>query len=30
MELQDTLWGAKYAKVKDAYGVIWDLNHTKS
>ncbi|MEH7085230.1 VOC family protein [Neobacillus drentensis] len=30
MELQDTFWGAKYAKVKDAYGVIWDLNHTKS
>ncbi|MFL6561540.1 MAG: VOC family protein, partial [Bacillus sp. (in: firmicutes)] len=30
MELQDTFWGAKYAKVKDAYGVIWDLNHPKS
>lgn len=30
MELQDTFWGAKYAKVKDAYGVIWDLNYTKS
>jgi PhnB protein len=30
MELQDTFWGAKYAKVKDAYGVIWDLNYTKA
>jgi len=30
MELQDTFWGAKYAKVRDTYGVIWDLNYTKS
>ncbi|MBS4192519.1 VOC family protein [Bacillus sp. FJAT-49705] len=30
MELQDTFWGAKYAKVKDAYGIIWDLNMTKA
>jgi PhnB protein len=30
MELQDTFWGAKYAKVQDTYGVIWDLNYTKS
>ncbi|MBU8879885.1 VOC family protein [Bacillus sp. FJAT-29790] len=30
MELQDTFWGAKYAKVKDAYDVIWDLNFTKA
>lgn len=30
MELQDTFWGAKYEKVKDAYGVIWVLNYTKS
>jgi PhnB protein len=30
MELQDTFWGAKYAKVKDAFGVIWDLNYTKA
>jgi PhnB protein len=30
MKLQDTFWGAKYAKVKDAFGVIWDLNYTKS
>jgi PhnB protein len=29
MELQDTFWGAKYAKVKDAFGVIWDLNYQK-
>ncbi|CAM3393843.1 VOC family protein [Aeromicrobium ponti] len=28
MELQDTFWGAKYAKVKDPFGVIWDLNYT--
>ncbi|WP_328044254.1 VOC family protein [Neobacillus mesonae] len=30
MELQDTFWGAKYAKVKDPYGVIWDLNYQKA
>ncbi|MBD1381024.1 VOC family protein [Metabacillus arenae] len=30
MELQDTFWGAKYAKVKDSFGIIWDLNYTKS
>ncbi len=30
MELQDTFWGAKYAKVKDPFGVIWDLNYTKA
>ena len=30
MELQDTFWGAKYAKVQDTYGVIWDLNYTKA
>ncbi|MBY6036814.1 VOC family protein [Fictibacillus nanhaiensis] len=29
MELQDTFWGAKFAKVKDAYGVTWDLNFQK-
>ncbi|MGE7762675.1 VOC family protein [Peribacillus sp. NPDC097895] len=29
MELQDTFWGAKYAKVKDQFGVQWDLNFTK-
>ncbi|UOQ45990.1 VOC family protein [Halobacillus salinarum] len=29
MELQDTFWGAIYAKVKDPFGVIWDLNYTK-
>ncbi|EGA90968.1 3-demethylubiquinone-9 3-methyltransferase [Planococcus donghaensis MPA1U2] len=30
MELQDTFWGARYAKVKDAFGVTWDLNYTHS
>ena len=30
MELQDTFWGAKFAKVKDKYGIVWDLNFTKS
>lgn len=30
MELQDTFWGAKYGKVQDTYGVIWDLNYRKS
>ncbi|KHE72867.1 VOC family protein [Halobacillus sp. BBL2006] len=29
MELQDTFWGARYAKVKDDYGIIWDLNYSK-
>ncbi|MBY0121170.1 VOC family protein [Bacillus sp. S/N-304-OC-R1] len=29
MELQDTFWGAKYAKVQDPFGVVWDLNMTK-
>ncbi|MYL70108.1 VOC family protein [Halobacillus litoralis] len=29
MELQDTFWGATYAKVKDPYGITWDLNYTK-
>jgi PhnB protein len=30
MELQDTFWGAKYAKVEDPFGITWDLNYTKS
>ncbi|MTH53690.1 VOC family protein [Bacillus mangrovi] len=30
MELQDTFWGARYAKVEDGFGVIWDLNFEKS
>ncbi|WNB92851.1 VOC family protein [Bacillus sp. NEB1478] len=30
MELQDTFWGAKYAKVKDQFGIMWDLNHQKA
>jgi PhnB protein len=29
MELQDTFWGATYAKVKDTFGIIWDLNFEK-
>ncbi|TMW71455.1 VOC family protein [Alteribacter natronophilus] len=29
MELQDTFWGATYAKVKDRFGRIWDLNLEK-
>ncbi|MED1467429.1 VOC family protein [Bacillus salipaludis] len=30
MELQDTFWGAKYAKVTDPFGIAWDLNYQKS
>ncbi|WP_342431453.1 VOC family protein [Neobacillus sp. FSL H8-0543] len=30
MELQDTFWGAKYARVKDVFGITWDLNYQKS
>ncbi|MFD2922494.1 VOC family protein [Halobacillus naozhouensis] len=30
MELQDTFWGATFAKVKDRFGVTWDLNYQKS
>jgi PhnB protein len=30
MELQDTFWGAKYGKVKDQFGITWDLNHQKA
>lgn len=29
MELQDTFWGAKYAKVLDKFGYTWDLNFEK-
>lgn len=29
MELQDTFWGATFAKVRDSYGITWDLNYTK-
>ncbi|WP_376869328.1 VOC family protein [Bhargavaea changchunensis] len=29
MELQDTFWGAKYAKVEDRFGFTWDLNYSK-
>jgi PhnB protein len=27
MELQKTFWNAKYAKVTDKFGVIWELNY---
>ena len=30
MELEDTFWGAKYAKVVDKYGYTWDLNYQKA
>ncbi|WP_338778575.1 VOC family protein [Metabacillus sp. FJAT-52054] len=30
MELQDTFWGARYAKVEDPFGVTWDLNFEKA
>lgn len=30
MELQDTFWGATFAKVQDAYGITWDLNYEKA
>jgi PhnB protein len=30
MELEDTFWGAKYARVQDQFGVIWELNYQKS
>ncbi len=30
MELQDTFWGATFAKVKDRFGVTWDLNFQKN
>ena len=26
MELQETFWGATYAKVEDRFGFTWDLN----
>ncbi|WP_226580347.1 VOC family protein [Halobacillus litoralis] len=29
MELQDTFWGATYAKVQDPFNIVWDLNYTK-
>jgi PhnB protein len=29
-ELQDTFWGAKYARVQDQFGIIWELNYQKS
>ena len=30
LTIRDTFWGAKYAKVKDPFGVIWDLNYQKA
>jgi len=30
MELQDTFWGARFAKVRDRFGVTWDLSYTKN
>ena len=27
MELQKTFWNAKYGKVSDKFGVIWELNY---
>ncbi|MGD6817098.1 VOC family protein [Metabacillus sp. 113a] len=29
MELEDTFWGARYAKVEDPFGITWDLNFEK-
>ncbi|SDL97598.1 VOC family protein [Sediminibacillus halophilus] len=30
MELQDTFWNARYAKVIDKYGIHWELNVPKA
>ncbi|MBY0148377.1 VOC family protein [Neobacillus niacini] len=30
MELEDTFWGAKYGRVQDSFGIIWELNYQKS
>jgi PhnB protein len=29
-ELENTFWGAKYARVQDSFGIIWELNYQKS
>lgn len=29
MELQDTFWNAKHGKVRDKYGIVWELDHPK-
>lgn len=29
MELQETFWGATFAKVEDRFGFTWDLNYQK-
>jgi PhnB protein len=30
MDLEDTFWGAKYGRVQDSFGIIWELNYQKS
>ncbi len=30
MELQDTFWNSKFAKVQDKFGVIWNLDFPKA
>lgn len=30
MELENTFWGAKYGRVQDQFGIIWELNYQKS
>ncbi|MGM7637410.1 VOC family protein [Bacillus sp. Hm123] len=30
MELQDTFWNSKFAKVQDRFGIIWDLDYPKA
>ena len=30
MELQDTFWNSKFAKVRDQFGIIWDLDYPKA
>ena len=30
MELEDTFWGAKYGRVQDPFGIIWELNYQKA
>ena len=29
-KLEDTFWGAKYGRVQDSFGIIWELNYQKS
>lgn len=30
MVLEDTFWGAKYGRVQDQFGIIWELNYQKA